>query len=149
MASMMWRLITETKTKNLEKSTATIQYSCLENPMDRGTWRAAVHRVSQCQTQLKRLSVHKTKNQVILKAIQLGNLEKLHLCVQKSSKEIFIFVTLNGLQRNIYLGTCLAVKTLKFHPWLGELRSHMLALCGQKKKKRRRNISLRKYTEYQ
>ena len=24
-----------------------LQYSCLENPMDRGVWRAAVHRVSK------------------------------------------------------------------------------------------------------
>ena len=24
-----------------------LQYSCLENPMDRGAWRAAVHRVTQ------------------------------------------------------------------------------------------------------
>ena len=24
-----------------------LQYSCLENPMDRGTWRATVHRVSK------------------------------------------------------------------------------------------------------
>ena len=27
-----------------------LQYSCLENPMDRGAWRAAVHRVAQSQT---------------------------------------------------------------------------------------------------
>ena len=33
-----------------------IQYSCLENPMDRGAWRAAVHGVTQSRTRLKRLS---------------------------------------------------------------------------------------------
>ena len=27
-----------------------IQYSCLENPMDRGAWRATVHRVTKSQT---------------------------------------------------------------------------------------------------
>ena len=32
-----------------------LQYSCLENPMDRGAWRAIVHRVTKSQTQLKRL----------------------------------------------------------------------------------------------
>ena len=26
------------------------QYSCLENPMDRGAWKAAVHHVSKSQT---------------------------------------------------------------------------------------------------
>ena len=33
-----------------------LQYFCLENPMDRGAWRAAVHRVAQCGTWLKRLA---------------------------------------------------------------------------------------------
>ena len=35
-----------------------LQYSCLENPMDKGTWWATVHRVSQSWTQLKWLSTH-------------------------------------------------------------------------------------------
>ena len=35
-----------------------LQYSFLENPMDRGAWQATVHRVSKSQTQLKRLSSH-------------------------------------------------------------------------------------------
>ena len=30
-----------------------LQYSCLENPMDGGAWRATVHGVAQSQTQLK------------------------------------------------------------------------------------------------
>ena len=30
-----------------------LQYSCLENPMDRGAWRATVHGVAQSWTQLK------------------------------------------------------------------------------------------------
>ena len=30
-----------------------IQYSCLENPMDREAWRATVHGVAKSQTQLK------------------------------------------------------------------------------------------------
>ena len=29
-----------------------IQYSCLENPMDRGAWQAAVHGVAESQTRL-------------------------------------------------------------------------------------------------
>ena len=29
------------------------QYSCLENPTNRGAWRATVHRVSKCQTRQK------------------------------------------------------------------------------------------------
>ena len=30
-----------------------LQYSCLENPIDSGTWRAIVHRVSKSWTPLK------------------------------------------------------------------------------------------------
>ena len=35
-----------------------LQYSCLENPVDRGAWWATVHRVTKSQTWLKRLSTH-------------------------------------------------------------------------------------------
>ena len=33
------------------------QYSCLENPMDRGAWSATVHRVAKSQTQWKPLTI--------------------------------------------------------------------------------------------
>ena len=33
-----------------------LQCSCLENPMNRGTWRAIVHRVTKSQTQLSDLA---------------------------------------------------------------------------------------------
>ena len=36
----------------------TLQYSCLEIPMDRGAWRATVHEVAKSQTKLKQLSTH-------------------------------------------------------------------------------------------
>ena len=35
-----------------------LQYSCLENLMNRGAWWVSVHRVTQSQTQLKWLSMH-------------------------------------------------------------------------------------------
>ena len=35
-----------------------LQYSCLENPRDRGVWWTTVHRVAKSQTQLKWLSTH-------------------------------------------------------------------------------------------
>ena len=34
-----------------------LQYSCLENPMDRGAWRTTVQRVAKSRTRLKRLMV--------------------------------------------------------------------------------------------
>ena len=38
-----------------------LQYSCLENPMDGGAWKAAVHGVAKSRTQLKRLSSSSSK----------------------------------------------------------------------------------------
>ena len=35
-----------------------LQYSCLENPTDRGAWRATVHRAAESQTWLKRRNKH-------------------------------------------------------------------------------------------
>ena len=35
-----------------------LQYSCLENPTDRGAWQATIHRVAKSLTQLKQLSMH-------------------------------------------------------------------------------------------
>ena len=35
-----------------------LQYSCLENPMDRGAWRAIVHGLAKSWTQQKWLSMH-------------------------------------------------------------------------------------------
>ena len=37
-----------------------LQYSCLENPMDRGAWQGIVHGVTKHWTQLKWLSTHIT-----------------------------------------------------------------------------------------
>ena len=35
-----------------------LQYSCPENPMDRGVWHPIVHGVTKSQTGLKKLSMH-------------------------------------------------------------------------------------------
>ena len=35
-----------------------LQYSCLESPMDRGAWRAKVHKVAKNRIQLKQLITH-------------------------------------------------------------------------------------------
>ena len=39
-----------------------LQYSCLENPMDRGAWRATVHGVSESRTRLTDCAQHSTAN---------------------------------------------------------------------------------------
>ena len=45
-----------TRVKDGEGNGNLLQYSCLENPRDRGAWWATVHGVARSQTQLKRLS---------------------------------------------------------------------------------------------
>ena len=41
-----------------EGNSYVVQYSCLENPMDRRVWWATVHSVAKSQTQLKQLSMN-------------------------------------------------------------------------------------------
>ena len=36
----------------------TLQYYCLENPMDGGTWWATIHGVAKSRTRVKQLSMH-------------------------------------------------------------------------------------------
>ena len=43
-----------------------LQYSCLENSMDRGAWGATVHGVTQSRIQLKLLSTHIIDSKVFL-----------------------------------------------------------------------------------
>ena len=45
------------------------KYSCLENPKDKGTWRAAVHRFAKSQTQLEQLTMHARNRQGIMSLI--------------------------------------------------------------------------------
>ena len=35
-----------------------LQYSCLDNPMDRGAWQDTVYGITKSQTWLKQLSMH-------------------------------------------------------------------------------------------
>ena len=48
-----------------------LQYSCLENPMDRGTWWAEVHWVTKSQTWLKQLSTYAQGIISLLKSIHI------------------------------------------------------------------------------
>ena len=44
-----------------------LQYSCLENPMDRGAWLATVHGVTKSRTQLGNSHTHTSFSYQILK----------------------------------------------------------------------------------
>ena len=48
-----------------EENGIPLQYSCLENPMDRGAWWATVHGVAKSRTRLKPLRTHGTVSLLI------------------------------------------------------------------------------------
>ena len=60
-----------------------LQYSCLENPMDRGDWRATVPRVVKSQTRLKRLSMQAS----IIYKVDINWLLKSKTTIRKWTKE--------------------------------------------------------------
>ena len=50
-----------------------LQYSCLENPMDRGAWQDTIHRVAKSRTRLKPLSTHvHTMNMLDVNTLRTG-----------------------------------------------------------------------------
>ena len=52
---------------NLEKGNGNpLQYSFLENPMNREAWQATVHRIAQSWIRLKRFSMHECKGNILL-----------------------------------------------------------------------------------
>ena len=63
--------------RNGEGNGNPLQYSCLENPVDGGAWWAAVHRVAQSWTRLKRLSMHAGTGEGNGNPIQCSCLENL------------------------------------------------------------------------
>ena len=67
-----------------------LQYSCLENPTDRGAWWATVHGVAKSQTRLKVLSTHTWG---FLKSLSLDDklvdqADSAHTCVWKIGTEV-------------------------------------------------------------
>ena len=50
MFKLLWCFPGGTVVKN--RNGNPLQYSCMENPMDRGAWRAIIHGIAKSQTQL-------------------------------------------------------------------------------------------------
>ena len=74
-----------------------LQHSCLENPMDRGAWRATVHGVTKSRTRPKRLSMHGRSSATFL-FNRRGNcgperergLPRVRVCQMQSRTEISV-----------------------------------------------------------
>ena len=58
-----------------------LQYSYLENPLDRGAWWAAVHRVAKSQTELKQLSTHTCIHVYSLLSVYVHRIERDSLVI--------------------------------------------------------------------
>ena len=69
-----------------------LQYSCLENPMDRGAWRATVHRFAKSWTRLKQLSTHMHILYVDMYSLLLRPLLVGHLCFDQTFTHTFKWV---------------------------------------------------------
>ena len=82
-----------------------LQYSCLENPMDRGAGWAAVHEVSESQTQLKWLSLHACIDLYILKCelkinFNICNRSKRDLNCKTASQILKKWLLINAVFNN-------------------------------------------------
>ena len=101
-----------------------LQYSCLENPMDRGTWRATVHGVAKSGTQLKPLSIHTHTHthRVTLEPHHcffpsfLGRQVTIYLSEMICKHNLFQKQRTGVLQLKINLGISLLVKWLRLDP---------------------------------
>ena len=83
-----------------------LQYSCLENPMDREAWRAIVHGITESWTRLKWTGMHAHKLGLVLC--------HLHLEILTFSKESWTFILSLALQIKE-----LVLKTQACDPMLG------------------------------
>ena len=118
-----------------------LQYSCLEDPTDRGAWQATVHWVAKSRTQLKRLSTH--PHTIDILAQFLASQNKRHVaqsslkagCGQQSLVGQWGLCGASLLQ--LFLGKQLALCSAFFpcpHPlltaWMQCLSSHAPILCS-------------------
>ena len=66
-----------------ERHGSPLQYSCPENPMDRGAWQATTHGVAKSQTWLSNLALEKQNSKLVLKAFQPPFLDKVILPLER------------------------------------------------------------------
>ena len=70
-----------------------LQYSCLENPVDRGAWWAVVHGVAKSQTQLKQLSSSSSSNGetgIENRHMDMGRAEERVRCMERVTRKLIL-----------------------------------------------------------
>ena len=70
-----------------------LQYSCLENLMDRGAWQATAHGVTQSQTRLKQLSFSHTQAHTQLSSVQSLSRIRLFATPWTTAHQTFLSIT--------------------------------------------------------
>ena len=65
-----------------------LQYSCLENPLDRGAWWVTVHGVTKSWTRLSNLAQHRLKKKAAIWSNKWMNLEDNMLSEITTEKQI-------------------------------------------------------------
>ena len=97
-----------------------LQYSCLENPVDRGAWWAAVHGVTQSQRRLKRLSMHA--------CIGEGNGNPLqHFCLETPVDRGAWWAAVYGVAQS-----WAQLKWLSMHAWVPFLQAAEASAVGDR-----------------
>ena len=98
-----------------------LQYSCLENPMDKGAWQAPVHRVANIWPWLSRCACHNVK-WVIKKGQRTHHSRQLVPQTIKSTCILFIIVfllwRLSGEESTCQ---CRWSSRWRFDPWVGKI----------------------------
>ena len=100
------------------------QYSCLENPLDRGAWQVNVYRVAKNQTWLKWLSMHFHHRIIIFVSQEWGISGGKYIteCAETSSRHLkgyFVRIWLPWWLRG--LSICLQCRRPGFDPWVGKI----------------------------
>ena len=67
-----------------------LQYSCLENSIDRGAWQATVHTVAKSGTQLRLISMHAHWRWQMLFLLSLGPDVEFQLCYSLCDLDVFV-----------------------------------------------------------
>ena len=75
-----------------------LQYSCLENPMDRGAWRATVHGATKSQTQLKQFNMHEIEYEKGYISMYYVCIPELLCCTTETNTAIGLHLLFNKIQ---------------------------------------------------
>ena len=105
-----------------------LQYSCLENPMDRGAWRAIAHGFEQSQTLLKWLGTHICH--FLPGELWMEYITPLRLSVLLY-KLIFLTLSLGRFKEITYIRTQAAICSVNSHCYYSSLKEELVLQDSQ------------------